>query len=228
VSDPFQTSRYLNRSEVLERLKGLSFVTEIMMRSTGLFLTLLTAVSLLTVNAQAGGLIGTQVTGSAELNFIPENIFDPANGLVPAGYLNDAGTTVTISGTAIEFGAQNSTNLFTADFTANQLIITDVASAPFGGTSFFMSFNDSALAGLSLTTVSDTFPNGVLPLLSGSTVSVVYTGTVVNADTSFQAVFNLGPVVPEPASWILLSIAAAGLAGTMMTLRGRKDVAIGK
>ena len=81
------------------------------------------------------GLIGTDVTGSAELNLIPINIFDPANGMVPLGYLNDDGTTVTIAEPAIEFGAQTSTNLFTANFTDTQLIVTDVATAPFGGTS---------------------------------------------------------------------------------------------
>jgi hypothetical protein len=79
--------------------------------------------------------------------------------MVPPGYLNDAGTTVTIAEPAIEFGAQTSTNLFTANFTDTQLIVTDMSSAPFGGTSFLMSFTDSAFTGLSATTVSDDYAN---------------------------------------------------------------------
>jgi hypothetical protein len=41
------------------------------------------AVGLAAAPARAG-LVATQVTGSAELNFIPINVFDPANGFVPA------------------------------------------------------------------------------------------------------------------------------------------------
>ncbi len=166
------------------------------------------------------GLIGTDVTGSAELNFIPINVFDPANGMVPPGYLNDAGTTVTIEEPAIEFGAQTSTNLFTANFTDTQLIVTDMASAPFGGTSFLMSFTDSAFTGLSVTTVSDTYTNGIFADLTGDNLTIIWSGTVVSQPTTFQAVFDITPsAVPEPPSSVLA--ATAVLAGLIQCAKGR-------
>jgi hypothetical protein len=171
-------------------------------------------VALAAANPAYGGLIGTTVTGSAELNFIPINVFDPANGFVPSGYLNDAGTTVTIAEPAIEFGAQTSTNLFTANFTDNELIITDVAAAPEGGTSFVMSFMDTAFQGLSVSVISDSFTGGVLPDLLGDELYVVWSGTVVSQPTTFQVVLELSPAsVPEPSSFFLCAIGFIGAAG---------------
>jgi PEP-CTERM motif len=167
------------------------------------------------------GLIGTQVSGSAQLNFVPINVFDPANGSVPPGYLNDAGTTVTIAEPAIEFGAQNSTNLITANFAGTQLIVTDVAVAPFGGTSFLMSFTDPAFTGLSVSTISDNYTNGILSQLTGDTLVVIWSGTVVSQPTTFQAVFDITPsAVPEPTSSVLAG--TVGLAGLVAWARRRR------
>jgi hypothetical protein len=148
------------------------------------------------------GLIGTQVSGSAQLNFVPVNVFDPANGSLPPGYLNDAGTIVTIAEPAIEFGAQNSTNLITANFAGTQLIVTDVA-APFGRTSFLMSFTHPAFTGLSVRTISDNDTNGILSQLTGDTLVVIWFGTVVSQPTTFQVIFDITPsAVPEPKNLI--------------------------
>lgn len=64
------------------------------------------------------GLIGTEITGSYVSRSNPEaNLFDPALGNVPTGYLNAAGTTVSIAEPAIEFGEQTDISLITANFT---------------------------------------------------------------------------------------------------------------
>ncbi len=172
---------------------------------------ILTAIHVLLAapRASAGGLLGTQVTGSNELNFTPINVFDPASGFVPAGYLNDAGTTVTIANPAIEFGAEQHEPLH-CELHETQLIVTDMASAPFGGTSFTMSFTDSAFDGLGVSKVSDNFTNGILAPLSTDTLLVTWSGTDVSQPTTFKAVFNIGPsAVPEPSSWMLYGTALA-------------------
>lgn len=178
-----------------------------------------------TAGSARAGLIGTQVTGSAELNLIPINVFDPAEGFVPPGYLNDAGTTVTIAEPAIEFGAQNGTNLFTANFTDSQLIVTDVASAPFGGTSFFMSFTDTAFSGLSVSIASDDYPYGVLPLLIGDDLYLTFSGTVVSQATTFQAVLDFTPAsVPEPSALLLAGTGALAGLGQWTRMRRRRPL----
>ena len=72
--------------------------------------------------AQAS-LVGTQVTGTLQFNGGGPNYFDPANGRVPAGYLNSAGPAVVISSTATEFGFQNAsgTDTVLADFGSETL-----------------------------------------------------------------------------------------------------------
>ena len=82
-------------------------------------------------------LTGTQVTGSLQFSAPPPvgiNYFDPANqyvdgplGTFPGGSLNSSGTTVTISGTAVEFGYKDSDNTDSANFTGSQLTINAAA-----------------------------------------------------------------------------------------------------
>ena len=104
-------------------------------------------------------LIGTQVTGALYFaGYSPNNYFDPANGLVPAGYLNVAGPTVTISSNAVEFGYNDGTVVITADFTENQLVVTDHPMLNGNYRPIQMAFTNSAFS--SLSTVSDSFPNG--------------------------------------------------------------------
>ncbi len=52
-------------------------------------------------------MIGTSVTGELLFDGDPAELLDPANLEVPGGYLNTAGTTVTISDPAVEFGFQD-------------------------------------------------------------------------------------------------------------------------
>src|SRR5262245_13578928 len=80
-------------------------------------------------NASPAGadLIGTSVSGVMNFDSFPQNVFDPASGLVPAGFGNSAphGPNNVIIGSGIEFGEMSqfvSTN--TVDFTGTQVTIT--------------------------------------------------------------------------------------------------------
>jgi hypothetical protein len=69
--------------------------------STGMFLILVLAMA----SPAKADLIGTSVTGSLQFGAtVTPNYFNPANGFVPAGFLNTAGPTVGISSTSTEFG----------------------------------------------------------------------------------------------------------------------------
>ncbi len=157
-------------------------------------------------------LLGTSVTGSLEFLGYPSNYFDPANGFVPkTGYENSSGTTVTIAEPAIEFGAVFPANTDTANFTASQLILTDVVNSTGTNVPFTVSFVDSAFFGLGLSKLSDTFANGgTTASLSGDTLIVAWNGGLVNAGT-LQATFNLtsSTSTPEPSSWALLLFGGA-------------------
>jgi hypothetical protein len=149
------------------------------------------------------GLLGTQVSGSMIINGAGPNYFDPANGYVdgpngtfPGGSLNSAGTTVTISGTSVEFGYMDGANTDSADFTGSQLTLTDVAVND-GSLPITYSFTDTAFGSLSLSTNS--FGSGFSYSLVGDLITI-NTGDFQNNGT-FQAVFNIGPnSVPDATS----------------------------
>lgn len=143
-------------------------------------------------------LIGTQVTGSLYFVGWPQNVFDPINNLVPAGYLNRAGTTVTISSNAVEYGFADGTATITADFTGTQLVVTDTPQSTATYNPFQMAFTNPAFTNLA--TVSDSFPGGGMAgSLSGSVITLDWAGGHVTAGVSLQAVFN----VSVPASPLL-------------------------
>ena len=165
--------------------------------------------------AQLGG---TRVTGSIYFNGgFSTNGYDPANGAVPTGYENTAGTTVTISDTAVEFGFNDGYNLDTADFTDGTLTISDSVGS-FGATPWQQTFTDPDFSGL-ITQVSDTFDGGVTASALGDTITLNWDGTD-NTGVTYAAVFDVGSTlqVPEPSTWALLGI-GAGLLG--LTLRRR-------
>ncbi len=88
----------------------------------------------------------------------PPNYFDPANGFVPTGPLNKTlGTTVTISGSATEFGYADGANTINANFGGSILTITDVSSG--GSLPITFIFTDSAFDQLTL--ISETFPGTI-------------------------------------------------------------------
>ena len=143
-------------------------------------------------------LIGTEVTGALYFAGSSQNDFDPVNGWVPAGYLNVAGTTVTISSNAVEYGYFDGTATITADFTGMQLTITDTPQSTASYNPLQMVFTDSAFSNLG--TVSDSFPNGGMTgSLSGGVITLNWAGGDVTNGVSLQAVFN----VNVPASPLL-------------------------
>ena len=80
---------------------------------------------------RAAGVTGTSVTGNLFFGSLPNNYFDPNNGFVPSGYLNTAGTTVSIASPAVEFGFNDGLNFDTANFSAFQFTLEDsVESGP--------------------------------------------------------------------------------------------------
>ena len=138
-------------------------------------------------------LIGTQVTGSLNFPGWPQNFFDPANGRVPAGYLNSNGITVTISSNAVEYGYNDGTVLISADFTGTQLVVTDhvMLTAPHYNP-IELVFSNTTFS--SLQKVSDTFPNGGLTSsLSGNVITLDWAGGGLTNGQTLQAVFYVNP-----------------------------------
>lgn len=160
------------------------------------FLLALASAFVTGTTVRATTLVGTQVTGALYFPGFPENYFDPVNGRVPAGYLNVAGITVTISSTDVEFGFADSTATVTADFNAAQLIVTyqPVFTAHYNPVQ--LSFTNSAFS--SLSTASDGFPNGgMVSSLSGNVISLNWAGGDVTSGQNLQAVFNVN-LPPSP------------------------------
>lgn len=177
------------------------------------------AATCLAGSAAKADLIGTSVNGSIQFGGNPLNYYDPVNGFVngpngvfPGGSLNASGTTVTISGTAVEFGYMDGANTDSADFTGSQLIIKDIVAT--AAANWTQTFVNPAFS--SLSKVSDNFVNGgVTGTLVGDVLTVTWGGTGVAAG-ELTAVFNVGssPGVPDGGSTLaLLGLAVTGMAG---------------
>ena len=161
--------------------------------------------------------IGTSVTGSISFNGLPINYFDPANGVfdhlnggVPAGYGNDAGTTVTI-GSGTEFGYRDGANLDTADFTGSTLTLSDTGFGE-GQAPFEVKFTDTDFTGFSI--ISNGL--GVGFALAGDTLTIEYAGGDFRGqETTVLAYDPLQTgVIPEPGTLALLGtgmLAAGGV-----------------
>jgi hypothetical protein len=165
---------------------------------------LFVAVALIFLSSSASAqLVGSSVTGTLQFGGSGPNYFDPANGFVPAGNLNVAGITVTISSSATEFGFNDGANLDLANFTNTQLIITDNVGS-FGATSWRMTFTSNAFAGVS--EVSDNFPGagGVTATFVGNTITLNWGGT--STPGNYTATYNVSTTgtVPDGGSTALL------------------------
>jgi uncharacterized repeat protein (TIGR01451 family) len=161
------------------------------------------------------GLIGTEITGSYASRSNPDvNLFDPAQGNVPNGYLNGAGTTVMIGEPAIEFGEQTDISLITANFTDTQLILTNTpirSGSNLIGASRFTFIGTGQLTSIEL--FSSDFSGAALSAsLSGQSVTIDW-GEFLTSSSPQTAVFNVGSVdtpgnVPEPGTLALLAATA--------------------
>jgi hypothetical protein len=209
-------------------------------RKLPLFAALLAAVCFTTAASAAPLvlLLGTSVTGSFTTELSPGlNLFDPSNGTVPPGTLNNAGTTVTIATPAIEFGAKPTQfSEVTANFTDTTLTLVFSSPTPANSGSWHFAFTDTAFAGLSLAKNTDTWDGGLDFSLTGDVLAIDWAGQGVPPDvtpldqvpgainsqiamfTFSQATGPGGGGVPLPAgAWAgLIALAACGLAAGRM------------
>ena len=167
-------------------------------------------IGLLAATSAHAGLIGQQVTGSLQFSGGGPNYFDPANPIVPAGYLNTSGPTVTIADPALEFGHASSAGVQYADFTDSQLLVSNssfIITIDVPWTMSFTSSTSGLFQGLSL--VSDNFSPGLTYGLTGDTITINWAGGPVTKGTIFSATFDVRTAaVPEPNS---LALAGLGL-----------------
>jgi len=162
-----------------------------------------------------GALPGSTVTGVLNLPGFPgPNFFNPANNLVPAGFLNSSSPTVSISATQSEFGYQDHDNFIVADFGSTTFLLSDFSTS--GSAAQSLTFTDNALNGLTLVKTNDTYPGGVSASLSGNTFTL--TTSQFLAPGNYNAQFTFVQAVPEP------SILCLGSAIALLLLRRRRAV----
>lgn len=167
------------------------------------FLTV-AALLLVTMPASAG-LIGTPVTGyyGSIREYPTRNLFDPAQGFVPRGYLNEAGTTVTISGSTIEFAEETSIALIAADFTDTELILTHLPLVPLASSDPVIFTFTGAGQFRSVVKVSDDYPNGGFNYaLNGQVLTLTWAGGDLKPQ---KAVFDINSV-PEPSVFAMTGV----------------------
>lgn len=155
------------------------------------------------VTGHAATLAGTSVTGSLVFSGDPSmtNYFDPINGFAVPGDLNFIGnsTTVAVSDAAVEFGYDDGVaNAISADFSDNQLTITDVVEGTGTNVGFSMTFSDSAfldqyLIPANSLTLIDSYSRG------GDVFTLSSSGGNVTDGETFTDIFNVAPV-PEPST----------------------------
>lgn len=141
----------------------------------------------------AADLLGTNVTGSLTFGGGSINYLDSANGFVPAGYGNSSGsTTVTIANPLIEFGFQDGSNTETADFTGSTLSLKDISVNGHSASDVF-TFTDTAFLGLTLSQISQNYPNGQTATLVGDVLTISTPGYISSG--TFTSSYSLAPAV---------------------------------
>ena len=170
--------------------------------------------------AAAQGLDGTQVTGSLMFGS-PTNVFDPANGGVPAGFSNTAGTTVTVTEPQVEFGYQDAGNLDTADFRNNQLIISDTTFNNLGNNPLEFTFTDPAFMNVSKT--FDSFGGGGLTYSLVGDVLTISAPAITPGPITQTAIFALNAPVPEASTTVSLGLLLMlGMGGVVVAARKKR------
>jgi hypothetical protein len=173
----------------------------------------------LAVNGWAG-LIGTSVTGTLNFGGGGSNYYDPANGLVPAGYLNTSGPTVTIAEPAIEFGFADSVNRDVTNFTDSILTFTDtcVTTTCTANNSIDLYFTNNAFTSIALLSSDFTISSWGL---AGNTIHITIPAFSMS-QTTYTAQFLVGSEaagVPEPSSFSLLALGVAAFLPVVKRLR---------
>lgn len=183
--------------------------------------TAIRALSALLIAAPASAqLAGTGITGSVQFGSDLKNYFDAAHGYVPAGYGNSGGSTTVSIGSGTEFGFADDANTDTANFTDNQLILTDVSTQGTNeATYMFTALRSGAFSNVSL--VSSSF-SGLTYSVAGDTLTIGY--PVNRQSGTFAATFDIMPAVPEPATWAMMLLGFAGI-GVAMGRRGKPMLA---
>jgi Flp pilus assembly protein TadG len=164
---------------------------------TGSLLILAGALSGLVTPLFADGILGTSVTGGLYFGVFAANYYDPANTLIPDGYLNQAGPTVTVSDSAVEFGYYDGVNLITADFSDFGLTIADNVNG--GDIGWTQTFQDDSFNGASVTTLTDNFtPGSTTAGISGNLLTVTWGGTSSTTPQNLSATFSFSGLAPPP------------------------------
>lgn len=159
-------------------------------------------------------LIGTTVTGDLNFNGGTTNYYDPANGFVPAaGYSNSASNqnspTVTIVG-GNEFGYLDSANQDVTSFSGTGFTFTDSPLIDAGAAGITLTFTDTAFAGVAELTSGF---SGLTYGIAGDVITVNIPAFTNTEGDVLSASFGVTSTseVPEPSSFPLLAIGAAGL-----------------